>query len=372
MNKSRILSFVVLVFVSSLYILFIIFYVLRERRLSIAFVGDLIPHRAVEMSLKEGKELFFFVKSFLSNHDIVFGNLEAPFAEKRLKYKYERAFNCSTNFIKSIKSSGFNVLNIANNHIYDCRYKGFLETLENLKKYNFFLTGYSINKQPALTVVEKNNIRVGFIGITMLLNNFPLRKRGKFGVCYYRKIEKVLKYVRKYSKEVDFLIVSIHWGEEYDNRYKKLEIIAKKLFNFGADCIIGCHQHILLPIEYSMDKEGYKNIVAYGLGNFIANIGKEYRPDKDLFKVGAPRRSVIFTIELTKKAFLKPKVKNMSIIPVWIHNNYNDFKLKKCKSRRIFPVILTDKNNFFLPEKIRKREIDLIYKEIKWAKRNRP
>lgn len=70
------------------------------------------------------------------------------------------------------------------------------------------------------------------------------------------------------------MIVSCHWGIEYDyhpNTFKKN--MAKRLA--GADVIIGTHTHTLQDVEYIQRADGKRTLVAYSLGNFVSGMLEE-------------------------------------------------------------------------------------------------
>ncbi len=197
-----------------------------------------------------------------------------------------------------------------------------------------------------------------------LLLNYPSTNKGVTNVCFYKNIEDSLAYIQEAKKNADYLIVSLHWGREYNTNYQKLKKYADKIFAAGADCIIGHHPHILLPIEYEKEESGYKNITAFSLGDFIANIGKEYKTFSSRPHEGRPRRSIILSL-LISKIKNKTYTKEIKIIPVWIHNNYLQYKKHKEKSRQIFPVLLEDCPPEILSPKEKAFELQQIYKELK-------
>ena len=77
---------------------------------------------------------------------------------------------------------------------------------------------------------------------------------------------KAIELVRKVSEEVDYLIVSIHWGYEYKH-IPSDEIQVKLGHTFidaGADFIIGHHPHVVQSFEEYNGK-----FIFYSLGNFV-------------------------------------------------------------------------------------------------------
>jgi hypothetical protein len=70
---------------------------------------------------------------------------------------------------------------------------------------------------------------------------------------------------------VDALIVSLHWGYEYDLWPDPAQrAAARALLAAGADVIIGHHPHVVQPIELIES-----DLVAYSLGNFVFDQGQD-------------------------------------------------------------------------------------------------
>ena len=71
--------------------------------------------------------------------------------------------------------------------------------------------------------------------------------------------------IQNAAKQVDYLIVSFHFGEEYQTTHNARQAdLAHRAIDDGAKIIIGTHPHVM------EDTEVYKNgYIAYSLGNFI-------------------------------------------------------------------------------------------------------
>lgn len=345
----------------------------KEKIVTICFVGDIIPHKEIVIRKQDPQQLrkdfvrmFVSVARVINKADIAVGNLEGPVASVELKHKHRMAFNGNEYFLSGLKQAGFDILNIANNHVFDCGYKGFLQTIHNLKQHDFMVTGYTVNEKVQMTVYHKHDIKIGFIGFTFLLN-WKALSQVKTNVSYIQD-QVPEKLIRDLSTQVDYLIASVHWGEEYKGNTGPLKKAADKFFQAGVDCIIGHHPHILLPIEYLKNNNQYSNIVAYSLGNFMANIGRKYRPFSNSVHGGIPdgpnRRSIILTLEI-KKINDRVMVTDIRTDPVWIHNNYYQYKAGKEKERWIYPLLLDDVPEAVLSDKEKKYERKLIFKALK-------
>ena len=80
------------------------------------------------------------------------------------------------------------------------------------------------------------------------------------------------------SQNLDKLILMVHWGSEYKHHpQKKHKELAKKLFDAGADIIIGSHPHVLQPMHYSAENNKTKEkLIYYSLGNFVSDQRRRY------------------------------------------------------------------------------------------------
>jgi poly-gamma-glutamate synthesis protein (capsule biosynthesis protein) len=86
--------------------------------------------------------------------------------------------------------------------------------------------------------------------------------------------EKVLKAISTAHSHSGVVIVSIHWGMEYDSRPNWWqEEKARMMVEAGADLVIGHHPHVIQKADIiKMDNSKTTNrfgLVAYSLGNFV-------------------------------------------------------------------------------------------------------
>ena len=88
--------------------------------------------------------------------------------------------------------------------------------------------------------------------------------------------------VRLHAEDgVDFVIVCLHHGEEYQDKHndKDQTRFARHAIDSGADLVVGTHPHVLQGIEV------YKNrLIFYSLGNFVFGGNKNPLSDKKTAK----------------------------------------------------------------------------------------
>ena len=229
----------------------------NEKVKTVLLVGDIMFDRGVEILIKQNSIYYPFQKisHFLRGIDIVFGNLEGPvvnnppeFPANSLKF----AFNPEV--IKGASWCNFNLFSLANNHILDMGKEGLEETKEWLKKYGINFVGDPLSG-------SSDNLNSSFFrdNITFLAFNqiFPF-------IAKEEEIIKTIKTVKSLNPD-NFLIVSLHWGEEYKLiNSPAQQNLAYKIIEAGADLIIGHHPHAVQNIEKYQEK-----LIFYSLGNFI-------------------------------------------------------------------------------------------------------
>ncbi len=224
-----------------------------KKELKFAFAGDIMLGRRVIVS----DMLFHDVKDIFTDSDIAFANLESPFCDDGEFIEDKKyVFSAKTDHGNLLKSAGFDILSLANNHIIDCKEKGMKSTMDILCKKGLLSTGFE--RKP--TIIKKKDINTGFLAYCKDIRHFN-------SVRYPPNVidKNIFEDVASAKKEVDILVVSLHWGKEYKTEPDAgQEKIAKKLVDSGADIVVGHHAHKVQRIERYK-----KGLIAYSLGNFV-------------------------------------------------------------------------------------------------------
>ncbi|MBM6800520.1 CapA family protein, partial [Coprobacillus cateniformis] len=131
----------------------------------------------------------------------------------------------------------------------------------------------SQEKRDDITVVEQNGIKIALLSYNQLTNGHKMPN----SYCMNLFDEDVIKKDVENAKEIsDFVVVSCHWGNEYDTEPDAFQKKYAKLFaDLGVDVILGTHSHTLQPVEWVEGKDGHKTLVAYSLGNFVSGMMEE-------------------------------------------------------------------------------------------------
>jgi len=290
---------------------------LKLNEIKILFVGDVMMARKVENKIRENNKNFLypfvnFLKYFKS-FDYIVANLEGPISEKGVRVGSKYSFRMNPKVTIALSRANINILNLANNHIFDYGKVAFEETLKNLDKNKIKYFGNSYEP----LIIEENGTKIGFLGFSDFFKHLEA-KEGKIGIAVIN--ENISEIIKKVKKKVDILIVSFHWGEEYKKfANEKQRKLAKTVIDAGADLIIGHHPHVIQNIEK------YKNkFIFYSLGNFVF--------DQD------------FSKETMIGGGVEVYVKDKKIENIYFRNFYlnNDFQIESI-SEKLLPYELEGK-----------------------------
>jgi len=239
------------------------------------FVGDIMlsSERGVgEQMEKEGDYKYPFLKiaDVLKSADLTFGNLEGSISSRGEDGGGRYSFRADPKSVLGLVFAGFDVLSIANNHIFDWGEDAFKDTISILNANAIDHVGGGVNYSNANKPLIKDvkGTKVAFFAYSMVDYDIGVFEATEDtpGKSSFDK-EALVKEIRKLKKSgaADIVVVSFHWGKEYKTRsYLKQQKVAYAMIDAGADLIIGHHPHVVQEVEK------YKNgWIAYSLGNFI-------------------------------------------------------------------------------------------------------
>lgn len=200
----------------------------------------------------------------LQQANVLMVNLESPITDKKDKARKKYNFKLSTAMTGLLNANGINIVNLANNHIYDYNAKGLEDTLAALDQAGILHVGAGKDLKDARkpVILEYNNKKIGFLGCYS--NGYRSAGVSKPGVCpRYENI--ILEDIRKLKTQVAYVVVNIHWGKEKQPVPEEWQIkLAHKMVDSGANLVIGHHSHTIQGVE-----EYQGSIIAYSLGNFM-------------------------------------------------------------------------------------------------------
>lgn len=270
-------------------------------------VGDILLSESVaELIRNKGpKEPFVFVLDEFKKSDLLFGNLECPLSNRGKPLKNKCCLCSPPETVKSLKHGGFNILSLANNHIFDYGYEGFKDTVVLLEENNisWFGAGKNLEEARKPAILSIDNLSIGFLGYAWDFIGSINGTKNNFGTAPLNE-KIILEDVKNLKGKIDKMIVSLHWS--YDKEKYPLPSqrdLAHKIIDAGADLILGHHPHVLQGIE----KYG-NGVIVYSLGNFI--FPDIFFKNYQITQKSENKESIIFECKMSRD-----EIKNLDIIP---------------------------------------------------------
>lgn len=235
---------------------------------SMIFVGDIMLSRSVGVAIRESGDYnypFLKIADFLRDADLTFGNLENPVSSRGVNVGSKYSFRADPRTLEGLKYAGFDVVSIANNHMWDYGRTAFLDTLTHLASAGIDFVGGGRNFAEAHQSVVKDvrGTKVAFLGYTEFLQSVVAGVNSP-GITNWN-IEQMKKDIILAKQTSDLVVVSFHWGDEYKTVHNsRQEQFAKAAIDAGADIIIGHHPHVVQEVE-----QYHGGWIAYSLGNFV-------------------------------------------------------------------------------------------------------
>jgi poly-gamma-glutamate synthesis protein (capsule biosynthesis protein) len=237
--------------------------------LSLLAVGDIMLDRGVKTSiLKNGGDYNSAFRDIgnINDADILFGNLEGPVSDIGRNVGSKYSFRMVPAVVPALKTQGFDVLSVANNHMGDWTKDAFLDTFSKFRDSNISLVGGGFYNQDAIEpkIIEKNGIKFGFLGFSDVGPSWLKVGTSTPGILLVNDQE-TPNIIKSAAGKCDVLITSFHFGEEYQGRSNlRQRELARMAIDNGARVVVGHHPHI------PQETESYKGgIIMYSLGNFV-------------------------------------------------------------------------------------------------------
>ncbi|MDR1455818.1 MAG: CapA family protein [Tannerella sp.] len=219
----------------------------------------------------DGKDLFLHVKAFLRDASVTFGNLEGCFLDSGGTPKPCKSgcyfFRMPDRYVNHLLDAGFDVMNIANNHMGDFGPRGRENTVKVLQGAGLHYAG--LEGVCETSRFEIDGVKYGFCGFAP-----------NSGTVRITDLAKVKRIVAELDSDCDIVIVSFHGGAEGkvhnrvtgktetfygENRGNVLEF-AHAAVDAGADVVFGHGPHVVRAAELYRDR-----FIIYSMGNFCTS-----------------------------------------------------------------------------------------------------
>ena len=287
--------------------------------------GDLLYHDIIYISAKKSDgtydfhENFEYVKPWLKQADLVIGDFEGTVNKDHYLAGYP-LFNAPGEVMDAIKDAGYQVLDLAHNHILDSQIEGVVSTADAIEKAGMTPIGVYTHEprdKAPIVIKEVNGIKVALLAYSYGFNGIEQSISQEDYDRYLSDLdeEKMKAEIERAEKEADITIIMPQMGVEYQieptEEQKKLY---HKMIDWGADIIFGGHPHVVEPAE-TVEKDGDKKLIIYSMGNFISNQRIETMQDVENAKW--TERGVLMDVTIKKKSG-KTTIETAQAHPSWV------------------------------------------------------
>ncbi len=237
-------------------------------KITINFAGDVTFANHFEYYV--GNRWNYPFKKFpeFAKADLSVVNLENPLTLRGIPAEKQFNFRARPEYTKVLKAGGVDIVNLANNHIYDYSQQGLFDTIHFLEQAGIRHIGAGRDRDSARepVLVRIKGVRIAFLGY------YGLRPHSGSHPATADSAGTALRYLPYIKEDIhairdsaDVVVINFHWGIEKEHKPEDDQIyFAHKTIQYGADLIVGHHPHVLQGIEKYRD-----GLIVYSLGNFI-------------------------------------------------------------------------------------------------------
>ena len=261
--------------------------------------------------------------------DAYLADAEAIFAETGHR-RIPSPLNAPESLLAALSRAGVDVVDVANNHALDQDRAGLGETLDAAHAHGLVTLGGGRGDDDArrALMLGERGARIALLATFVRDHGEPSRlgpSEPRLDVVDARTLDEV----RRAAAESDAVVVVVHVVAELLSRpTPSTRLLAAALVAAGADAVIVHGPHVIAPVE-RVESGGRSGVVAYSLGNFVSDMGKDARPGRispersrasepDLDKWHDPRTrsGLAARISLTPGEPL-----DVAFLPTWMHSD---------------------------------------------------
>ena len=231
----------------------------------------------------------------ISAADLAIGNLEAAIGVGGAPAPKQFTFQAPPTAVDALRSAGFDVVSMANNHGVDYGPEGLAESLAVARaQRDHFIVGIGANEDEAFApfTTTIRGQRIAVIGATQVIGDSLIEAwtatEDHAGLASAKRVDRLVAEVQAARATNDTVIVFLHWGVEKETCPSgDQQGLARTLVDAGADLVVGGHAHRL----QGAGRLG-NAVVHYGLGNFFFKENSAAGAQTGVFTVTATGRRI--------------------------------------------------------------------------------
>ena len=255
----------------------------NENRISFVACGDNIIHEGIfrdaQNRAKNGekynfKDMYAGVADIRSAADLSYVVQETPMAGEKYGASGYPSFNTPQEDGDTLVDLGFDVVNIATNHMLDQGSQGLADSIDFWKTKEITLLGaFTKSDYDNIRTTTKNGITIAWISYTYSTNGYTLNSSSNLLIPYIDEGD-IVRQAALASQVGDIVIATMHWGTDSSEVITSDQRrVAKLLCDSGVDVILGSHSHTLQDVEMLTSSDGsHQTLCYYSLGNLISSM----------------------------------------------------------------------------------------------------
>lgn len=288
--------------------------------------GDLLYHLPILWGAEQldgnydFSENFTYVKPWIEQADFAIADFEGTISSDMELAGYP-LFNAPSVVASNIRDAGYDLVDLAHNHILDSHLSGLVSTVHTFRGVGVDTVGVYAegNRSTApIYIREVNGIRIavlayayGFNGLEVLLSQEEYD-----GYLSDFNLEKMQAEIERAEKEADITIVMPQTGVEYQlEPTEEQTSIYHQMIDWGADIVLGGHPHVVEPAEI-LEKDGQRKLIIYSMGNFLSN--QRIESMEDTPNAQWTERGVLMDITIEKENG-QTSIQTVQAHPTWVN-----------------------------------------------------
>ena len=333
--------------------------------------GDILIHDALYYTAKKDdgsydfNPFFEYVKPWIEGADLAIGDFEGTISDRSPLGGYP-LFNAPVQIADTMKDVGYDVVDLAHNHILDTGLYGLKYTDKVFKDRGLDTVGVHADKKRSedkILIKEVNGIKIAILAYAYGYNGMDANLTAEDRTNHLSDLdeEKMKEEIQRAEKEADVTVVMPQMGVEYKlEPTEEQKALYHKMIEWGADVVFGGHPHVIEPAE-TVEKDGDKKFIIYSMGNFVSNQRMERMENK------WPERGLLMDVTF-EKANDKTTVKTVKAHPTLVYSKLNGRNINGAPLYDYKIMVLEDfinggKLRDQLDDKM-KEKVDVSYKEI--------
>ena len=333
--------------------------------------GDILIHDALYYTAKKDdgsydfNPFFEYVKPWIEGADLAIGDFEGTISDRSPLGGYP-LFNAPVQIADTMKDVGYDVVDLAHNHILDTGLYGLKYTDKVFKDRGLDTVGVHADKKRSedkILIKEVNGIKIAILAYAYGYNGMDANLTAEDRTNHLSDLdeEKMKEEIQRAEKEADVTLVMPQMGVEYKlEPTEEQKALYHKMIEWGADVVFGGHPHVIEPAE-TVEKDGDKKFIIYSMGNFVSNQRMERMENK------WPERGLLMDVTF-EKANDKTTVKTVKAHPTLVYSKLNG---KNINGAPLYDYKIMVLEDFINGGKLRdqlddkmKEKVDVSYKEI--------